>query len=70
MSITALELQGSGTDRLFGFLYRALLYLSAGVLVLYLYNAPKRLLPTRTIVRVMAIFVSTGDIRPQTQART
>lgn len=49
-------LQISGPDRMFGFVYRASLYLSAGTLCLYIYNAPKRLLPTRSIVRMMVFF--------------
>jgi polysaccharide biosynthesis protein PslJ len=50
---TIIQLQGSGMDRVFGFLYRAGLYYSAGVWCLYLYNAPKRLLPTRTVLKAM-----------------
>jgi hypothetical protein len=50
---TIIQLQGSGMDRIFGFLYRAGLYYSAGVWCLYLYNAPKRLLPTRTVLKAM-----------------
>src|ERR1044071_4482503 len=55
MCATVVQLQGSGTDRLFGFAYRAGLYYSAGVWCLYIFNAPKRLLPTRTILKVMTI---------------
>jgi polysaccharide biosynthesis protein PslJ len=54
MLATALEI--SGPDRMIGFFYRALLYYSAGAFGLYVYNAPKRLLPTETLVRVMAFF--------------
>ena len=50
---TVIQLQGSGMDRIFGFLYRAGLYYSAGVWCLYIYNAPKRLLPTRTVLKAM-----------------
>jgi polysaccharide biosynthesis protein PslJ len=50
---TIIQLQGSGMDRIFGFMYRAGLYYSAGVWCLYLYNAPKRLLPTRTVLKAM-----------------
>jgi polysaccharide biosynthesis protein PslJ len=55
MLATVMQLQGSSTDRLFGFAYRAGLYYSAGVWCLYIFNAPKRLLPTRTILKVMTI---------------
>jgi hypothetical protein len=55
MVACVIQLQGSSTDRLFGFAYRAGLYYSAGVWCLYIYNAPKRLLPTRTILKVMTI---------------
>jgi hypothetical protein len=55
MMATIIQLQGSGLDRIFGFLYRAGLYYSAGVWCLYIYNAPKRLLPTRTILKVMTV---------------
>src|SRR5918992_2060600 len=50
---TIIQLQGSGMDRIFGFLYRAGLYYSAGIWCLYIYNAPKRLLPTRTVLKVI-----------------
>jgi hypothetical protein len=53
MMATIIQLQGSGMDRIFGFMYRAGLYYSAGIWCLYIYNAPKRLLPTRTILKVM-----------------
>lgn len=49
-------LQVSGPDRIFGFAYRVSLYLSAGILGLYVYNAPRHLLPTATVVRVMVAF--------------
>lgn len=54
MLASGLEL--TGPDRIFGFVYRASLYASAGILCLYLYNAPKRLLPTSAIVRTMVLF--------------
>jgi polysaccharide biosynthesis protein PslJ len=50
---TIIQLQGSGMDRIFGFMYRAGLYYSAGVWCLYIYNAPKRLLPTRTVLKAL-----------------
>ncbi|HEV3365157.1 MAG TPA: O-antigen ligase family protein [Acidimicrobiia bacterium] len=53
MAATIIQLQGSGMDRIFGFLYRAGLYYSAAVWCLYIYNAPKRLLPTRTILKAI-----------------
>ncbi|MEW6476284.1 MAG: O-antigen ligase family protein [Actinomycetota bacterium] len=53
MLATIIQLQGSGMDRIFGFLYRAGLYYSAGIWCLYIYNAPKRLLPTRTVLKVI-----------------
>ena len=53
MLATIVQLQGSEIGRIFAFLYRAGLYYSAGVWCLYIYNAPKRLLPTRTILKVM-----------------
>jgi hypothetical protein len=53
MLATVVQLQGSGSGRLFAFAYRAGLYYSAGVWCLYIFNAPKRLLPTRTILKVM-----------------
>jgi hypothetical protein len=55
MMATIVQVQGSGMDRIFGFMYRAGLYYSAGIWCLYIYNAPKRLLPTRTILKVMTL---------------
>jgi hypothetical protein len=46
----------NGPDRMIGFVYRSSLYVSAGILCLYIYNAPRSLLPTRSIVRVMLGF--------------
>jgi polysaccharide biosynthesis protein PslJ len=54
MSFTAVQLHGSSLPRYFGFAYRAGLYYSAAVWLLYIYNAPKRLLPTSKILKVMA----------------
>jgi hypothetical protein len=56
MWMLASALQINGPDRMIGFAFRALLYGSAGITGLYVYNAPKRLLPTNTLVRVMAVF--------------
>jgi len=55
MSATVIQLQGNSMDRVFGFMYRAGLYYSAAVWCLYIFNAPKRLLPTRTILKVLTI---------------
>jgi polysaccharide biosynthesis protein PslJ len=49
-------IQVSGVDRWVGFVYRASLYLSVGVMLLYVYNAPSRLLPTARVVRIMVFF--------------
>ena len=43
-------------DRGLAFAYRATLYLSATVTCLYVYNAPRRLLPTRRVVNVLVGF--------------
>jgi len=53
MMITIVQVQGGGSARIFGFMYRAGLYYSAGVWCLYIYNAPKSLLPTRRILKIM-----------------
>jgi hypothetical protein len=53
MLATVIQLQGSGSGRMFAFAYRAGLYYSAGIWCLYIYNAPKRLLPTSRILKVM-----------------
>ena len=60
MLATVIQLQGNGDGPLFGFAYRAGLYYSAGVWCLYIYNAPKRLLPTRTILKVADLHVDRG----------
>ncbi|MGH9040191.1 MAG: O-antigen ligase family protein [Acidimicrobiia bacterium] len=54
MLASALEI--NGPDWMIGFAFRALLYGSAGITGLYVYNAPARLLPTRLVVRIMALF--------------
>ena len=54
MLASGLEL--NGPDRFIGFIFRALLYYSAGVTCLYVFNAPKSLLPTNRVVRMMAFF--------------
>jgi hypothetical protein len=46
----------SGTDKLFGFVYRALLYSSAPIVGIFILNSPKRLLPNRAVVRMMVVF--------------
>ena len=53
MFATIIQVQGGGTARIFGFMYRAGLYYSAGIWCLYIYNAPKRLLPTNRVLKVM-----------------
>lgn len=49
-------LEINGPDRLIGFVFRCSLYFSAGVTCLYVFNAPKSLLPTSKVVRMMAFF--------------
>ncbi len=56
MWMLASALQINGPDRMIGFAFRALLYSSAGITGLYVYNSPKRLLPTNTLVKIMATF--------------
>ncbi len=46
----------SGADKLFGFVYRALLYSSAPIVGIFILNSPKRLLPNRVVVRMMVVF--------------
>jgi hypothetical protein len=48
--------QVNGVDRWVGYVYRASLYLSVGVMLLYVYNAPRHLLPTARVVRMMVFF--------------
>ena len=36
----------NGPDRMIGFVYRSSLYMAAGIICLYIYNAPKSLMPT------------------------
>jgi hypothetical protein len=45
-----------GTDKLFGFVYRALLYSSAPIVGIFILNSPKKLLPNRAVVRMMVVF--------------
>lgn len=52
----ASSLEISGPDRMIGFIFRSMLYASAGITCLYVYNAPKRLLPTNSVVKLMASF--------------
>jgi polysaccharide biosynthesis protein PslJ len=56
MWMLATFVQLNGPDRAIGFLFRAGLYTSGAVIGLWVYNAPKRLLPTQTVVRIMAFF--------------
>ena len=46
----------NGLDKWFGFTYRASLYCSAPIVGLFIFNAPKRLLPNRAVVRMMVVF--------------
>ena len=46
----------SGSDKVVGFFYRLLLYGSAPVFGLYVYNAPKKLLSNRAVIRSMVVF--------------
>lgn len=54
MLMSAIEL--NGPDRLIGFAYRALLYVSTVVVLLFVYNAPKRLVPNSALVKTMLAF--------------
>lgn len=56
MWMAASAINVSGLDKWFGFLYRAGLYCSAPIVGLFIFNAPKRLLPNRTVVRMMVVF--------------
>lgn len=73
----ASALQLNGPDRMIGFVFRALLYSSVGITCLYVYNATKEQLPTRTIVRMMALFWGIvvaggllGIVAPELEFRT
>ena len=46
----------NGPDRMIGFVYRSSLYMAAGIICLYIYNAPKSLMPTGKIVKTMLGF--------------
>jgi hypothetical protein len=47
---------GSTADKIAGFAYRFLLYCSAPVFALYIFNAPKRLLSNKSVVHAMVFF--------------
>ena len=47
---------GSTADKLVGFAYRFFLYCSAPIFGLYIFNAPKRVLPNRAVVQAMVVF--------------
>jgi hypothetical protein len=47
---------GSSSDKIFGFAYRFLLYGSAPIFGLYIFNAPKRVLPNKAVVQAMVAF--------------
>src|SRR5207248_2026139 len=46
----------SGADKVVGFVYRLALYGSAPVFGLYVFNAPKRVLPDKAVVKAMVAF--------------
>jgi len=46
----------SSADKIFGFAYRLLLYGSAPIFGLYVFNAPKRVLPNKAVVQAMVAF--------------
>ncbi|MGH3848007.1 MAG: O-antigen ligase family protein, partial [Pseudonocardiaceae bacterium] len=54
MAVSGIHLHG--LDKWFGFIYRALLYSSAPIVGIFIFNAPKRLLPNRAVVRMMVVF--------------
>jgi len=56
MWMAASGIHVSGLDKWFGFLYRAGLYCSAPIVGVFIFNAPKRLLPNRVVVRMMVVF--------------
>jgi hypothetical protein len=56
MWMAASGIHVSGLDKWFGFVYRASLYCSAPIIGLFIFNAPKRLLPNRVVVRMMVVF--------------
>ena len=56
MWMAASGIHVSGLDKLFGFVYRAALYSSAPIVGIFIFNAPKRLLPNRVVVRMMVVF--------------
>jgi hypothetical protein len=47
---------GSTADKVVGFAYRFFLYCSAPIFGLYIFNAPKRLLPNKAVVQAMVVF--------------
>jgi len=55
MWMAASGIHVSGLDKWFGFLYRAALYSSAPIVGLFVFNAPKKLLPNRAVVRMMVV---------------
>ena len=60
--VSAIGLHGGGTttgstaDKIVGFIYRFCLYCSAPIFGLYIFNAPKRLLPNKAVVQAMVVF--------------
>lgn len=56
MWVLASVVNVSGADKIVGFGYRMSLYVSAPIFGLYVFNAPKRLLADRSVVRAMVAF--------------
>jgi hypothetical protein len=62
VAVSAVGLHGGGTaagttaDKIVGFTYRFLLYCSAPIFGLYIFNTPKRRLPDKTVVQAMVVF--------------
>jgi O-antigen ligase len=54
MAVSALKVDGA--DRLIGWAFRAVVYLSVTVLFLYVYNTPRQSLPIRRVALVMTAF--------------
>ena len=53
---TATAATGSMADKIIGFAYRFFLYCSAPIFGLYIFNAPKRVLPNKAVVQAMVAY--------------
>jgi polysaccharide biosynthesis protein PslJ len=53
---TATTATGSTADKVIGFAYRFFLYCSAPIFGLYIFNAPKRVLPNKAVVQAMVAY--------------